>query len=156
MSISHVPELCVLRSARTRRPCAGLQSFVLVLDSIDNPPLVLPKLPRPPLQPLLGLSALLSSSLRHRLLYTPSDSSHSRWAMYVPCGTLPTSSLTPCPSFCLQGAKAQQKRERNAGKAANAAKSQTKTNQAAMNIVCTVCRQAFVSPSIRQLAASTP
>ncbi|KAI1797670.1 At2g23090 like protein [Ganoderma leucocontextum] len=42
------------------------------------------------------------------------------------------------------GAKAQQKRERNAGKAANAAKSQTKTNQAAMNIVCTVCRQTFL------------
>ena len=46
----------------------------------------------------------------------------------------------------MQGAKAQQKRERNAGKAANAAKSQIKTNQAAMNIVCSVCRQTFVSP----------
>ncbi|RPD63170.1 DUF1909-domain-containing protein [Lentinus tigrinus ALCF2SS1-7] len=42
------------------------------------------------------------------------------------------------------GAKAAQKRERNAGKAANAAKSQTKTNQAALNIVCQTCRQAFL------------
>ena len=64
--------------------------------------------------------------------------------MYVSYRNLPMS-LTPCLSFRLQGAKAQQKRERNAGKAANTAKSQTKTNQAAMNIVCTVCRQAFVS-----------
>ena len=42
------------------------------------------------------------------------------------------------------------------GKAANAAKSQNKTNQAAMNIVCTVCRQAFVSLSVCQSVASTP
>ena len=43
-----------------------------------------------------------------------------------------------------QGAKAQQKRERNAAKAGATAKSQIKTNQAAMNIVCQTCKQAFV------------
>ncbi|KAI0936074.1 hypothetical protein AcW1_000405 [Taiwanofungus camphoratus] len=42
------------------------------------------------------------------------------------------------------GAKAAQKRERNAAKAGSAAKSQTKTNQAAMNILCQTCRQAFM------------
>ncbi|EJF66502.1 hypothetical protein BD309DRAFT_961235 [Dichomitus squalens] len=42
------------------------------------------------------------------------------------------------------GAKAQQKRERNAVKTANNAKSQIKTNQAALNIVCSVCRQTFL------------
>ncbi|GBE78136.1 hypothetical protein SCP_0110190 [Sparassis crispa] len=42
------------------------------------------------------------------------------------------------------GAKAAQKRERNAAKAGATAKSQTKTNQAALNIVCQTCRQAFL------------
>ncbi|OBZ79667.1 hypothetical protein A0H81_00562 [Grifola frondosa] len=42
------------------------------------------------------------------------------------------------------GAKAQQKRERNAAKAGATAKSQNKTNQAALNIVCQTCRQAFL------------
>ncbi|KAI0762614.1 At2g23090 like protein [Fomes fomentarius] len=42
------------------------------------------------------------------------------------------------------GAKAAQKRERNAAKAGSAAKSQVKTNQAALNIVCQTCRQAFL------------
>ncbi|EMD41713.1 hypothetical protein CERSUDRAFT_128755 [Gelatoporia subvermispora B] len=42
------------------------------------------------------------------------------------------------------GAKAQQKRERNATKSQSAAKSQIKVNQQAMNIVCQTCRQAFL------------
>ncbi|OSX67757.1 hypothetical protein POSPLADRAFT_1051882 [Postia placenta MAD-698-R-SB12] len=42
------------------------------------------------------------------------------------------------------GAKAAQKRERNAAKAGGAAKSQTKTNQAALNIICATCRQTFL------------
>ncbi|KAI0735406.1 At2g23090 like protein [Earliella scabrosa] len=42
------------------------------------------------------------------------------------------------------GAKAAQKRERNAAKAGATAKSQTKVNQAAMNIVCQTCKQAFL------------
>ncbi|KZT06758.1 DUF1909-domain-containing protein [Laetiporus sulphureus 93-53] len=42
------------------------------------------------------------------------------------------------------GAKAAQKRERNAAKAGSTAKSQIKTNQAAMNIVCQICRQTFL------------
>ncbi|PCH33431.1 DUF1909-domain-containing protein [Wolfiporia cocos MD-104 SS10] len=42
------------------------------------------------------------------------------------------------------GAKAQQKRERNAAKAGGTAKSQTKTNQAALNITCQTCRQSFL------------
>ncbi|KIK71280.1 hypothetical protein GYMLUDRAFT_33423 [Collybiopsis luxurians FD-317 M1] len=42
------------------------------------------------------------------------------------------------------GAKAQQKRERNAEKGAGkGAKSQTKTNEAAKSIICQTCRQAF-------------
>jgi len=40
------------------------------------------------------------------------------------------------------GAKAAQKRERNA-KAGGGGKSQLKTNQAATNIVCQTCRQSF-------------
>jgi hypothetical protein len=45
-----------------------------------------------------------------------------------------------------QGAKAQQKRERNADKnAPKGSKSQAKVNEAAKNIVCQTCRQAFVS-----------
>ena len=47
-----------------------------------------------------------------------------------------------------QGAKAAQKRERNAAKGANAAKSQTKTNEAAKNIICVTCRQTFVRPPL--------
>ena len=47
-----------------------------------------------------------------------------------------------------QGAKAAQKRERNASKGANAAKSQTKTNEAAKNIICVTCRQTFVRPPL--------
>ncbi|KAI0768508.1 At2g23090 like protein, partial [Trametes elegans] len=42
------------------------------------------------------------------------------------------------------GAKAAQKRERNAAKAGSNAKSQIKTNQAAMNIICQTCRQTFL------------
>lgn len=46
----------------------------------------------------------------------------------------------------LQGAKAAQKRERNAGKNADKGPtSKTKVNEAAKNIVCQTCRQAFVS-----------
>jgi len=41
------------------------------------------------------------------------------------------------------GAKAQQKRERNGKGAAGAAKSQLKSNQAATNIICQTCRQTF-------------
>jgi len=41
------------------------------------------------------------------------------------------------------GAKAQQKRERNAAKAGGNAKSQTKSNEAAKSIICQTCRQAF-------------
>lgn len=56
-----------------------------------------------------------------------------------------------------QGAKAQQKRERNAAKAGGTAKSQIKTNQAAMNIVCQTCKQAFVRPfSLRPLCILAP
>ncbi|KAF7982076.1 hypothetical protein HWV62_30378 [Athelia sp. TMB] len=45
------------------------------------------------------------------------------------------------------GAKAQQKRERNADKgAAKGSKSQAKVNEAAKNIVCATCKQAFVTP----------
>jgi hypothetical protein len=43
------------------------------------------------------------------------------------------------------GAKAQQKRERNADKnAPKGSKSQAKVNEAAKNIVCQTCRQAFL------------
>lgn len=46
-----------------------------------------------------------------------------------------------------QGAKAAQKRERNADKnAAKGSKSQAKVNEAAKNIVCQTCKQPFVSP----------
>ncbi|KAF5368317.1 hypothetical protein D9758_002362 [Tetrapyrgos nigripes] len=41
------------------------------------------------------------------------------------------------------GAKAQQKRERNQDKGAKGGKSQMKSNEAAKNILCAVCRQAF-------------
>jgi len=56
------------------------------------------------------------------------------------------------------GAKAAQKRERNAAKAGGTAKSQTKTNQAAMNIVCQTCKQAFMlttrAPALEEHAQS--
>ncbi|KAI0728625.1 At2g23090 like protein [Fomitopsis betulina] len=56
------------------------------------------------------------------------------------------------------GAKAQQKRERNAAKAGGTAKSQIKTNQAAMNIVCQTCKQAFMlttrAPALEEHAQS--
>ncbi|KAI0042671.1 DUF1909-domain-containing protein [Auriscalpium vulgare] len=43
------------------------------------------------------------------------------------------------------GAKAQQKRERNAEKSAGkGAKSQSKVNEAAKNIICMTCRQSFL------------
>ncbi|KAF8599279.1 DUF1909-domain-containing protein [Ceratobasidium sp. AG-I] len=44
------------------------------------------------------------------------------------------------------GAKAQQKQQRNAKKTADAGgKSQSKTNEAAKNIICMTCRQTFLS-----------
>jgi len=42
------------------------------------------------------------------------------------------------------GAKAQQKRERNAKAGAGAAKSQQKSNEAAKSIICGTCRQTFL------------
>jgi len=42
------------------------------------------------------------------------------------------------------GAKAAQKRERNAKEGKGAAKSQLKTNEAAKSIVCNICRQTFL------------
>ncbi|KAJ5376580.1 hypothetical protein N7509_013466 [Penicillium cosmopolitanum] len=42
------------------------------------------------------------------------------------------------------GARAQQKRERNATAGKTAAKSQTKSNEKAMSIICQVCRQTFL------------
>ncbi|EKM48002.1 uncharacterized protein PHACADRAFT_266604 [Phanerochaete carnosa HHB-10118-sp] len=42
------------------------------------------------------------------------------------------------------GARAQQKRERNQAKTASTAKSQTKVNEAAKNIMCQTCRQTFL------------
>ena len=54
----------------------------------------------------------------------------------------------------LQGAKAQQKRERNAAKGAQTAKSQLKVNAAAKNIICATCRQTFVSARSLSLSAS--
>ncbi|KAH8100541.1 DUF1909-domain-containing protein [Cristinia sonorae] len=42
------------------------------------------------------------------------------------------------------GAKAQQKRERNAAKGASTAKSQIKVNEQAKNIICLTCRQTFL------------
>ncbi|ERS99711.1 hypothetical protein SPBR_02098 [Sporothrix brasiliensis 5110] len=43
------------------------------------------------------------------------------------------------------GAKAAQKRERNAKDKAGAAKSQLKTNEKALNIQCFVCKATFLS-----------
>ncbi|KAJ1310809.1 hypothetical protein OPQ81_009329 [Rhizoctonia solani] len=44
------------------------------------------------------------------------------------------------------GAKAQQKQQRNAKKAADSGpKSQLKTNEAAKNIICQTCRQTFLT-----------
>ncbi|KAF5312584.1 hypothetical protein D9619_003335 [Psilocybe cf. subviscida] len=42
------------------------------------------------------------------------------------------------------GAKAQQKRERNDKKGPAGSKSQAKANVAALNIICTVCKQTFL------------
>ncbi|VDB99406.1 unnamed protein product [Peniophora sp. CBMAI 1063] len=59
------------------------------------------------------------------------------------------------------GAKAQQKRERNADKnGAKGASSQKKVNEAAKNIICTVCRQPFLvttrAPALEQHALYLP
>ncbi|KZP32202.1 DUF1909-domain-containing protein [Athelia psychrophila] len=42
------------------------------------------------------------------------------------------------------GAKAQQKRERNADKSAGGSKSQIKSNETAKTIVCATCKQGFL------------
>ncbi|KAJ5242062.1 uncharacterized protein N7469_000389 [Penicillium citrinum] len=42
------------------------------------------------------------------------------------------------------GARAQQKRERNATQGKSVAKSQTKSNEKAMSIQCQVCKQTFL------------
>lgn len=47
--------------------------------------------------------------------------------------------------FCIQGAKAAQKRERNAEKQKGPSKSQAKVNEAAKTIICSTCKQNFVS-----------
>ncbi len=46
---------------------------------------------------------------------------------------------------CIQGAKAQQKRDRKAQNAPKATKSQSKSNEMAKSITCLVCKQSFVS-----------
>lgn len=54
--------------------------------------------------------------------------------------------LTRYQADTIQGAKAQQKRERNADKnLPKGAKSQAKANEAAKNIICVICKQSFVS-----------
>ena len=54
--------------------------------------------------------------------------------------------LTRHKADSVQGAKAQQKRERNAEKnLPKGAKSQAKSNEAAKNIICAICKQSFVS-----------
>lgn len=57
--------------------------------------------------------------------------------------------LNPC-----QGAKSQQKRERNAAQQSTqkGSKSQLKSNEASKNIVCQTCRQPFVRLSLGQNA----
>ncbi|KAL2125180.1 hypothetical protein VTJ04DRAFT_1545 [Mycothermus thermophilus] len=45
------------------------------------------------------------------------------------------------------GAKAAQKRARNAEKNVKKAGSQLKSNAAAMNIICNICKQTFLSTS---------
>jgi len=45
---------------------------------------------------------------------------------------------------CIQGARAQQKRERKSQNAPKATKSQAKSNEMAKNIICLVCKQPFV------------
>ena len=47
--------------------------------------------------------------------------------------------------FCIQGAKAAQKRERNAEKQKGPSKSQAKVNEAAKTIICSTCKHNFVS-----------
>ncbi|KIK02290.1 hypothetical protein K443DRAFT_97070, partial [Laccaria amethystina LaAM-08-1] len=49
------------------------------------------------------------------------------------------------------GAKAAQKRERNADKASKGSKSQAKVNESAKSIVCGTCKQSFVSTRILPL-----
>jgi hypothetical protein len=54
--------------------------------------------------------------------------------------------LTRYKADSIQGAKAQQKRDRNLEKnAPKGAKSQAKSNEAAKKIVCAICKQPFVS-----------
>ncbi|KAK3484547.1 At2g23090 like protein, partial [Neurospora crassa] len=54
------------------------------------------------------------------------------------------------------GAKAAQKRERNAKNAAAGPKSQLKTNAAAMNIICQTCRATFPVDIAREGVSKTP
>ena len=54
--------------------------------------------------------------------------------------------LTRHQANALQGARAQQKRERKEAKnPSKGAKSQSKSNEAAKSIVCTICKHPFVS-----------
>jgi len=59
------------------------------------------------------------------------------------------------PSARSQGAKAQQKRERNAKGAPKEGKSTLKINEAAKNIQCTVCRQTFVRTLLNKSKSQT-
>lgn len=65
------------------------------------------------------------------------------------CNGKRTTSLTALYAFpgadCMQGARAQQKRERKAQSASKDAKSQSKSNEKAKSIICSVCKQPFVS-----------
>ena len=71
----------------------------------------------------------------------------------------PISSLISLLSHIMgNGAKAQQKRDRNNEKAAKGGKSQLKGNEAAKNIACKTCFQTFLStsrgPELEQHAAN--
>lgn len=124
-----------------------LYDVPFALDGIDDLSLILPE----PLAACSPVSPLFFCFVLDFISY----SSHPLWATYAPLDAfLPT--YSDHLQSGVQGAKAQQKRERNATKAANSAKSQIKTNQAAMNIVCSVCRQTFVSSPARRFAAPAP
>lgn len=103
--------------------------------------------------PCCGVPPCLSSTLI-QVVFTLTISNVS-WVTYVMALSISVSVYRAIFSQ-IQGAKAAQKRERNADKnAKKGSTSQTKSNEAAKNIICETCRQTFVRASRSQVYLST-
>lgn len=101
------------------------------------------------------LSRQSSDSNAPRLHITADSALAQPWATvqrYILLRTVQSAVRLLTETHC--GPQAQQKRERNDGKGKAEAKSQLKTNEAAMNKQCTICKQSFFATTNKKVRRS--